>query len=307
MIKCSGLVRIFFYRCFFSIALVVSISCVSRGTFTKSNPKLVDGRIAEKGKFPGVVAFGKPENPDKAICTGAIVQGNYKKFLITAAHCVGEKYKSELETFGKGKKIKIFRATVSNPKEYLRKVRNDPEESHPEELDSEFRLLTIAQTHLHPLWLERMPDSKPSTLALAGKVPDVAFLEFEEKIDWEAYSLDLATNLKPKDEVILTGHGLRIVNADEYEVQLRGLRFVYGTILRTENCYCSLQRMDAALAPGDSGGPVFVGSKSDFKTLRIVGVNSSAGSIDAGTIARFDSGACGEKLAPWIRTTLGRQ
>jgi hypothetical protein len=167
---------------------------------------------------------------------------------------------------------------------------------------------TVRKVHFHPSYLLR---GSEEVIEFTGEPPtkrfshaDVAILEVEEDFpNFAAQAKISFAPLKPGDPIVIGGHGstgglggngmtdLKFANLPVFSV--------LGADFFTKNP--KYPTPGTGILPGDSGGPVYLGS--DPKMLTVVGVNSKVMGERGSAYARMDDGS-GENVRSWYDQTI---
>jgi hypothetical protein len=282
-----------------------------------SGASLIGGEVADEGQFPATVALLTPLPArdtrycmtEDRLCTITRVG---RRAYLAAGHCFADRAQLETErrvvlssAFQPGQPIGLSHGVHiwelvdgSCPEQTFGDTIAVPAEG------SERVSATVRQVHFHPSYLTRGAESGQT----GGSWPlfthaDLAILEVEEDLAGFASEATVSFDaLRPGDSVVIAGHG---ISGGFVGSNWSGLKFATRSVdaLVGQDFFTRLSSPTGGpgIAPGDSGGGVFLASDPTMRT--IVGVNSKSIAFRGSALVRLDDGGP-EPVRSWYETVL---
>jgi|GEM_PF-2370291 len=224
-----------------------------------STPKLIGGKEAELGEFPGVIQINRS-------CTASLVG---KRHILTAGHCVSNLPPGKLPVIRmkKGDKIRIDTG-VEEGKSQTTKI--------------------IESVVVHPSFLKL--DLAQNDL---GSVTDLAVISLQSEFTGvPPVKMDFSA-IQVNDSIVMVGFGCESESAGLFGIRGKhklktGERTVVAVGPLTYSTHRNQGKEEVQGCQGDSGGPVF--SRPGGK-LTVKGVNSFTEGSSASAFVRLDVGA----------------
>jgi len=303
---------------FAALAALLAPGCVDAGDdLASSAAPLIGGQEAEAGQFPATVALMTPLpavdtrycNTEQRHCTMTRVG---PRAYLSAGHCFADGNILEREhrvvlspTFKPGAKISISHGVQIW--EYVQGT--CPEQTFGTQImvqaeGSQRVPLTVRKIHFHPTYLSNGGEAGVSEGGWTNfNHADVALLEVDEVApDFVAQAKVKFSPLAPGDAVIIGGHG---ISGGFAGTAWSGLKFARRTVDAVVGQDFFTRVSDPfggpGIAPGDSGGAVYLASDPDM--LTVVGVNSKSIAFRGSAHVRLD-GTGPQDVAGWYTQVL---
>jgi Trypsin len=304
-----------------ALSLLIGGACgAPEDDIAASDAPLIGGQVAKAGQFPATVALLTPlAATDTRYCMKedrrCTMTRVGKRAYLAAGHCFADKDTLEREQrvvlsplFTPGAHISLSQGVMI----WDFVPGSCPEQTFGGQIAvpaaSSVRLgATVRQVHFHPSYLTRGGEAGTAGSGdwTRFEHADVAVLEVEEDLTSFAQVAKVSfAPLSPGDDVVIAGHGM---SGGFVGTMWSGLKFAARKVdaLEGQDFYTRVSDPfgGPGIAPGDSGGAVFLAADPSMRT--IVGVNSKSVAYRGSAHVRLDDTGP-QPISAWYQGVLAQ-